>query len=195
MVHTEFNDPDQDVKIDGPHRGSIRCRKLLVTPKGSIIGNIEALEVSNHGRIQGRINASVIFLNNEGSYLRGPVYAPSFGVHPKSKHEGHHSMTTPLNLEEDNAYILGSDIERAVEEGIRRQKAKEASSPARIFTPRVAETEHVPVMPLVTPAIPEMEPYTEQAPRFVAQSEHDEIFHRVAPSPSLKALPPLFSSN
>jgi cytoskeletal protein CcmA (bactofilin family) len=123
MTNRAYNDPEGDVEISTAHRGDIRCRKLVVTSTGSIVGNVEAYDVRNSGRINGIINATNVFINNEGARFRGSVYAPHLGIHPKSVFEATASNSHRVNTEHLSS-VLPSAIENAVQEGLRREIAK-----------------------------------------------------------------------
>lgn len=123
MTNRVYSDPERDVEISTAHRGNIRCRKLVVTATGSIVGNVEAYDVRNSGRINGVINAVDVFINNEGARFRGSVYAPHLGVHPKSVFEASTSHSERFNTEYLSP-ISPSAIETAVQEGLRRELAK-----------------------------------------------------------------------
>lgn len=123
MTNRVYNDPERDVEISTAHRGNIRCRKLVVTATGSIVGNVEAYDVRNSGRINGVVNSTDVFINNEGARFRGSVYAPHLGVHPKSVFEASTSHSERFNTEYLSP-ISPSAIETAVQEGLRRELAK-----------------------------------------------------------------------
>ncbi|MCZ7861827.1 polymer-forming cytoskeletal protein [Agrobacterium salinitolerans] len=123
MTNRVYNDPERDVEISTAHRGNIQCRKLVVTATGSIVGNVEAYDVRNSGRINGIINAADVFINNEGARFRGSVYAPHLGVHPKSVFEASTSHSQRFNTEYPSP-ISPSAIDLAVQEGLRRELAK-----------------------------------------------------------------------
>jgi len=124
MSSLEYKDPNADVEISGPHRGNIRCRNLVVRATGSIVGNIEASDVRNFGRIRGIVNADDIFINNKDAKFWGNVYAPKLGNHPEGLLEGATSMTRPFDLDSPFGVSSPTALEQAVEEGIRRGIAK-----------------------------------------------------------------------
>jgi cytoskeletal protein CcmA (bactofilin family) len=123
MDPVAYNDPAKDIEINSPYRGNIRCRKLVVKQSGSIIGNIEAVDVRNDGRIHGIVNCTETYINNASGVIRGCVYAPNLGVHPKSGFEATASKTTPFSVEH-TPVVAPSVINLAIEEGIRRELAK-----------------------------------------------------------------------
>lgn len=123
MSNTAFNDPDGIVEITTPYRGDIRCRKLVVTDTGSVLGNIEAYDVRNFGRIHGRINADDVFINAEGASFRGSVYAPHLGVHPNSVFEASSSNSERYGSA-PVLPVMPSAIESAIQEGLRRELSK-----------------------------------------------------------------------
>jgi cytoskeletal protein CcmA (bactofilin family) len=122
MVNRAFSDPDGDVEISSPYRGDIRCRKLIVTATGSVVGNIEAHDVRNFGRIHGVVNSADVFINAEGARVRGSVYAPHLGIHPNSVFEANGSNSRRFDVEVSP--ISSSAIETAVQEGIRRELSR-----------------------------------------------------------------------
>ncbi|MDW9478915.1 hypothetical protein GOB57_09480 [Sinorhizobium meliloti] len=123
MVNRAYSDPDGDVEITTPYRGDIRCRKLVVTSTGSVVGNIEAVDVRNFGRVHGVINAANVFINAEDARLRGSVYAPHLGIHPNSTFEAAGSNSRPFEADPLSP-VSPSAIETAVQEGIRRELTK-----------------------------------------------------------------------
>lgn len=123
MVNRAYSDPEGDVEISSPYRGDIRCRKLVVTQTGSIVGNVEAHDVRNHGRIHGVVNASDVFINAEGAKFRGSVFAPHLGIHPNSVFEANGSVSRRFDVDQMSP-VSTSAIETAVQEGIRRELAK-----------------------------------------------------------------------
>jgi cytoskeletal protein CcmA (bactofilin family) len=123
MVNRAYSDPEGDVEISSPYRGDIRCRKLVVTQNGSIVGNVEAHDVRNYGRIHGVVNASDVFINAEGAKFRGSVFAPHLGIHPSSVFEANGSNSRRFDVDKTSP-VSTSVIETAVQEGIRRELAK-----------------------------------------------------------------------
>ncbi|MCS4089656.1 polymer-forming cytoskeletal protein [Rhizobium sp. BK176] len=123
MVNRAYSDPEGDVEISSPYRGDIRCRKLVVTQTGSIVGNVEAHDVRNHGRIHGVVNASDVFINAEAAKFRGSVFAPHLGIHPNSVFEANGSNSRRFDVDQMSP-VSTSVIETAVQEGIRRELAK-----------------------------------------------------------------------
>jgi cytoskeletal protein CcmA (bactofilin family) len=123
MVNRAYSDPEGDVEISSPYRGDIRCRKLVVTQNGSIVGNVEAHDVRNYGRIHGVVNASDVFINAEGAKFRGSVFAPHLGIHPNSVFEATGSNSRRFDVDQMSP-VSTSVIETAVQEGIRRELAK-----------------------------------------------------------------------
>ena len=124
MMNRMHNDPEADVEIASAYRGDIRCRKLVVTASGSIVGNVEAVDVRNHGRVHGVVNASAIFINNDGARFRGSVFAPHIGTHLNSKLEGSTSNSQPFETDGQMSPLAPSAINMAVQEGIRRELAR-----------------------------------------------------------------------
>jgi cytoskeletal protein CcmA (bactofilin family) len=127
MVNRAYSDPEGDVEITTPYRGNIRCRKLVVSQKGSIVGNVEAHDVRNFGRIHGVVNASDVFINAEGAKIRGSVFAPHLGIHPNSVFEAIGSNSRRYEMDQMSA-VTPSAIETAVQEGLRRELAKRGIS-------------------------------------------------------------------
>lgn len=125
MTNHLHTNPDEDVVISSAYRGDIRCRKLVVTKTGSVVGNVEAYDVRNYGRIQGIVNAADTFINNEGAKVRGRVFAPYLGTHPKSGIEADTSNTHRFDSELSPAPFSPSMIDNAVSEGIRRELGKQ----------------------------------------------------------------------
>jgi cytoskeletal protein CcmA (bactofilin family) len=123
MVNRAYSDPEGDVEISSPYRGDIRCRKLVVTQTGSIVGNVESHDVRNFGRIHGVVNASDVFINAEGAKFRGSVFAPHLGIHPNSVFEATGSNARRFDVDHTSP-VSTSVIETAVQEGIRRELAK-----------------------------------------------------------------------
>lgn len=123
MNNPEYTDRSVDVTISNAYRGDIACANLTVTAEGSIVGNVEAANVRNHGRIHGVVNADETFLNMPGARFRGSVYAEGIGNHPSAKFEATTSHTerfTPGGP----AIVPPSAIDIAVREGILRELAK-----------------------------------------------------------------------
>ncbi|MCV9963593.1 polymer-forming cytoskeletal protein [Pararhizobium sp. BT-229] len=127
MVNRAYSDPEGDVEISSPYRGDIRCRKLVVTQTGSVVGNIEAHDVRNFGRIHGVVNASDVFINAEAAKVRGSVFAPHLGIHPNSVFEASGSNSRRFEVDQMSP-VSTSAIETAVQEGIRRELAKRGMS-------------------------------------------------------------------
>ena len=121
MMNRIHNDPEADVEIDYAYRGDIRCAKLSVTANGSIVGNVEAVDVRNRGRIHGVLNASDIFINCEGARFRGSLFSPQIGNHPKARLEGSTSHTQRYETDSQIAPLAPSAINMAVQEGLRRE--------------------------------------------------------------------------
>jgi cytoskeletal protein CcmA (bactofilin family) len=161
MVNRAYSDPEGDVEISSPYRGDIRCRKLVVTQTGSIVGNVESHDVRNFGRIHGVVNASDVFINAEGAKFRGSVFAPHLGIHPNSVFEATGSNARRFDADHASP-VSTSVIETAVQEGIRRELAKRGMaaddqgfnvSPDTTFArPRAVEVaaEPKPVEPVAT---------------------------------------------
>lgn len=119
MVNSAYNDPERDVEISSPYRGNIRCRKLVVSQSGSIVGNIEAHDVRNFGRMNGVVNATDVFINADQARFRGSVFAPHLGIHPNSVFEASGSNSKRFDVASSSP-VSPSAIEAAVQEGIRR---------------------------------------------------------------------------
>lgn len=124
MTNRMHNDPEADVEISTAYRGDLRCRKLTVTKTGSIVGNVEAVDVRNFGRIHGVVNASLVFINAEGARFRGHLFSPEIGNHPKARLEGSTSNSYPFAPDSMPGQVTQSAINRAVQEGIQREMAK-----------------------------------------------------------------------
>ncbi|MBY3433323.1 polymer-forming cytoskeletal protein [Rhizobium laguerreae] len=213
MVNRAYSDPEGDVEISSPYRGDIRCRKLVVTKTGSVVGNIEAHDVRNFGRIHGVVNAIDVFINAEAAKVRGSVFAPHLGIHPNSVFEATGSNSRRFDADQLSP-VSTSAIETAVQEGIRRELAKRSMalddqgfnvSPDTTFArPRAAEAVAAP-----TPGAPAEVPQTHfrtpdgnewpapEVAELVDLSWAPPAVSRTArvQSNQPRALPPLFSTD
>nr|WP_250807804.1 polymer-forming cytoskeletal protein [Neorhizobium tomejilense] len=152
MTQLKYNDPERDVRIDTAYRGDIRCRKLVIEKTGSVVGNIEAFDVRNFGRIQGIVNASDVFINSENAVMRGSLYAPHIGNHPKATIEGGVSNSHPFRTDYATSPNTPSDIDRAIDQGIKRELERAgfasdehgfAISPNKTFARQASTVEQV----------------------------------------------------
>jgi hypothetical protein len=124
MTNLIYNDPERDVRIDAAYRGDIRCRKLTITATGSVVGNIEAFDVRNFGRIQGVVNATDVFINSENAVARGSVFARHIGTHPNSTFECSTSHRFAFRTDTAPSIPTPSALERAIQEGVARELAR-----------------------------------------------------------------------
>lgn len=213
MVNRAYSDPDGDVEITTPYRGDIRCRKLVVSQTGSIVGNVEAHDVRNFGRIHGVVNASDVFINAEGARVRGSVFAPHLGVHPNSVFEANGSNSRRFEVDHASS-VSPSAIEVAVQEGLRRELAKRGmASDDQGFTVSPDTTFARPGAVEAASALAPVEPGEKiaqthfrtsdgeewpvpQAPQFVDVSWAPPAASRTvrAQSSQPRALPPLFAT-
>jgi hypothetical protein len=72
-----------DLTIEGPHRGPVRCERLVVREGASLVGDVRASVVKVLGRLDGNIEADQLMVGPTARLMRGvatvantPVIAP-----------------------------------------------------------------------------------------------------------------------
>lgn len=65
---------NSSLRIDGEVVGNVRCEgKLVLGQEGSIVGDIDAVEVELDGKVEGQITAKVLLVLHETAIIKGDV--------------------------------------------------------------------------------------------------------------------------
>lgn len=89
-----IDQPGQEVVLDRPHRGDVRCRILRIGRKGSLFGNVVADEVWVAGRFDGIAYAGQ-FIAAAGAKVFGAVNTNVIGIKPGASVQAHIGRAFP----------------------------------------------------------------------------------------------------
>jgi len=87
-----------DIRIDGELNGNISAKgRLVVGPKGKIVGEIECNTVEISGFVKGKVTANDLLNMKESSKIEGDVVAGKLSVEPGAVFTGTCTMKGATN--------------------------------------------------------------------------------------------------
>ena len=114
MSDVIYQDPNKDVNLLKATRGDIVCRNLFINKRCSLLGNVKAVNIENHGHFEGSAVVLEKFSNCEESIFRGTVASSSLYVHENSVFDASNSRKLDGDNNTPPVLTTMSFIERAV---------------------------------------------------------------------------------
>jgi len=85
---------ESDFRLDGCVEGDINCKgKIVVGPKGSIIGNIISDQAEILGKVEGSIRIREKLIFKSSASIKGDVYIQTLEIEPGAKFNGSCTMS------------------------------------------------------------------------------------------------------
>lgn len=83
----------EDLRIDGNVKGNINCEgKIIIGPKGCVVGNIECNCIELMGQINGDVLVHDIFILRATSHFKGEVNTANLEIEPGAHFFGNCKM-------------------------------------------------------------------------------------------------------
>lgn len=80
---------ETDFRLDGKVEGDINCSgKIVIGPKGHVVGNITSVNAEIHGEVEGAIRVSDKLLLKSTANLKGDVFTQSLEIEPNARFNG-----------------------------------------------------------------------------------------------------------
>ena len=85
---------ETDFRLDGQVEGDISCNgKIVVGPKGHVIGNIVSSNAEILGEVEGSVRVSEKLVLKATANIKGDVFAQSLEIEPNARFNGVCNMT------------------------------------------------------------------------------------------------------
>lgn len=80
---------ETDFRLDGQVEGDISCNgKIVVGPKGQVIGNIVSSNAEILGEVEGSVHVSEKLVLKATANIKGDVFAQSLEIEPNARFNG-----------------------------------------------------------------------------------------------------------
>ena len=80
---------ETDFRLDGQVEGDISCNgKIVVGPKGQVIGNIVSSNAEIQGEVEGSVRVSEKLVLKATANIKGDVFAQSLEIEPNARFNG-----------------------------------------------------------------------------------------------------------
>ena len=80
---------ETDFRLDGQVEGDISCNgKIVVGPKGQVIGNIVSSNAEILGEVEGSVRVSEKLVLKATAHIKGDVFAQSLEIEPNARFNG-----------------------------------------------------------------------------------------------------------
>ena len=84
---------ETDFRLDGKVEGDISCNgKIVIGPKGSVIGNIISENAEILGEVDGSVKVSAKLILKSTAIIKGDIYTQSLEIEPNARFNGACSM-------------------------------------------------------------------------------------------------------
>ena len=85
---------ETDFRLDGQVEGDISCNgKIVVGPKGQVIGNIVSSNAEILGEVEGSVRVSEKLVLKATANIKGDVFAQSLEIEPNARFNGVWNMS------------------------------------------------------------------------------------------------------
>lgn len=86
---------ETDFRLDGQVEGDISCNgKIVIGPKGRVIGNIISSNAEIIGEVEGSVHVSEKLVLKATANIKGDVYAQSLEIEPNARFNGVCNMSS-----------------------------------------------------------------------------------------------------
>lgn len=86
---------ETDFRLDGQVEGDISCSgKIVIGPKGRVIGNIISSNAEIIGEVEGSVHVSEKLVLKATANIKGDVYAQSLEIEPNARFNGVCNMSS-----------------------------------------------------------------------------------------------------
>ena len=97
---------ESDFRLDGRIEGDINCKgKIVVGPKGSIMGNIVSEHAEILGSVEGTIHIKEKLILKSTANIKGDIYTQTLEIEPGAIFNGTCTMSGKNPLEDKNPKI------------------------------------------------------------------------------------------
>lgn len=80
---------ETDFRLDGRVEGDINCSgKIVIGPKGNVIGNIISVHAEILGEVEGSVRVSEKLILKSTANLKGDVFTKSLEIEPNARFNG-----------------------------------------------------------------------------------------------------------
>lgn len=80
---------ETDFRLDGQVEGDISCKgKIVIGPKGRVIGNIISVNAEVLGEVEGSVRVSEKLILKATANIKGDVFAQSLEIEPNARFNG-----------------------------------------------------------------------------------------------------------
>jgi cytoskeletal protein CcmA (bactofilin family) len=117
------------VEVNGHIEGDLHCTSLVVSPKASINGGVEADKVVVNGRVEGPIRGGEVVLKSR-AYVVGDIQHNSLAIEPGAFFDGRSIRSAGSNLRRPEADK--ADKSEKLSARLRREQAANGREPASI---------------------------------------------------------------
>ncbi len=89
---------ETDFRLDGKVEGDINCNgKIVIGPKGQVIGNITSANAEILGDVDGSVRVSEKLILKATANIKGDVFAQSLEIEPNARFNGVCNMSPETN--------------------------------------------------------------------------------------------------
>ena len=86
---------ESDFRLDGKIEGDVTCKgKIVVGPKGHVVGNITAPNAEILGKVDGNIHTSSKLTLKSSAIINGDIFIQLVEIEPNAQFNGACNMTT-----------------------------------------------------------------------------------------------------
>jgi|GEM_PF-3537112 len=75
------------IRLEGTVYGDMHCSALVVERAGAISGNVKAVDVNVHGRVEGTVNGKSVMLHSS-AFVEGDIYHQGIGIEMGTHYDG-----------------------------------------------------------------------------------------------------------
>ena len=87
---------ETDFRLDGQIEGDVNCDgKIIIGPKGHIVGNIVSTNAEILGKVEGSVRVSEKLILKSTANIKGDVFVRSLEIEPNAYFNGVCTMSSP----------------------------------------------------------------------------------------------------
>ena len=102
---------EADFRLDGRIEGDINCKgKIVVGPRGSIVGNITSDNAELFGEIEGSIKVKEKLVFKSTAKVKGDIFIQTIEIEPGAHFNDNCTMSSKNQLEQSNKNITENAV-------------------------------------------------------------------------------------
>ena len=117
------------VEVNGQIEGDLHCTSLVISPKASILGGVEAERVVVNGKVEGPIKGGEVLLKSR-AHVVGDIQHQSLAIESGAYFDGRSVRAAQTNMRQQPPEKLGMRLRREAQREATRNGREPASAPA-----------------------------------------------------------------